>query len=93
MSLPSNPDSSRLQAITKEDETFSEVVGLIVASRERAVQAVNTALIELYWKIGETISRKIAAAEWGEGWLTGWLSSLRKQSRACAALRAVTCLE
>jgi predicted nuclease of restriction endonuclease-like (RecB) superfamily len=68
MPLPSNPDSSRLQAITKEeDETFSEVVGLIVASRERAVQAVNTALIELYWRIGETISRKIAAAEWGEG--------------------------
>jgi predicted nuclease of restriction endonuclease-like (RecB) superfamily len=66
MPLPSNPDSSGLQATPKEDETFSEVVGLIAASRERAVQAVNTALIELYWKIGETISRKIAAAEWGE---------------------------
>jgi predicted nuclease of restriction endonuclease-like (RecB) superfamily len=66
MPLPSNPDSSGLQATPKEDETFSEVVGLIAASRERAVQAVNTVLIELYWKIGETISRKIAAAEWGE---------------------------
>ena len=67
MALPSKPDSSGLQATPKEDETFAEVVGLIAASRERAVQAVNTALIELYWKIGETISRKIAAAEWGEG--------------------------
>lgn len=28
---------------------------------------MNTALIELYWQIGERISRKIAAAEWGEG--------------------------
>ncbi len=43
------------------------MVGLIAASRERALQAVNTALIELYWKIGETISRKIEAAEWGDG--------------------------
>ena len=67
MALPSKPDSSGLQATPKEDETFAEVVGLIAASRERAVQAVNTALIDLYWKIGETISRKIAAAEWGEG--------------------------
>jgi predicted nuclease of restriction endonuclease-like (RecB) superfamily len=67
MALPSKPDSSGLQATPKEDETFAEVVGLIAASRELAVQAVNTALIELYWKIGETISRKIAAAEWGEG--------------------------
>jgi hypothetical protein len=49
--LPSNPDSSSIRTTTKEDESFSEVVGLIVASRERAVQAVNTALIELYWKI------------------------------------------
>jgi predicted nuclease of restriction endonuclease-like (RecB) superfamily len=67
MALPSKPDPSGLQATPKEDETFAEVVGLIAASRERAVQAVNTTLIELYWKIGETISRKIAAAEWGEG--------------------------
>jgi predicted nuclease of restriction endonuclease-like (RecB) superfamily len=31
------------------------------------VQAVNTTLIELYWQIGEHISRKIAASEWGDG--------------------------
>jgi DUF1016 N-terminal domain len=40
---------------------------LIDAARQRAYQAVNTALIELYWQIGEHISRKIAAAEWGDG--------------------------
>jgi predicted nuclease of restriction endonuclease-like (RecB) superfamily len=28
---------------------------------------VNTVLIDLYWKVGEHISRKIAAAEWGDG--------------------------
>jgi len=31
------------------------------------MQAVNTALIDLYWQIGEIISRRVAAAQWGEG--------------------------
>jgi predicted nuclease of restriction endonuclease-like (RecB) superfamily len=28
---------------------------------------VNTALIDLYWQIGQTLSRRIQSAEWGEG--------------------------
>jgi hypothetical protein len=39
--------------------TFSEVVRLISASREKVDQSVNTALIDLYWELGATISRKI----------------------------------
>lgn len=46
---------------------FTEITQLITAARQRAVQTVNTTLIELYWQVGETISRKIAAAEWGDG--------------------------
>lgn len=49
------------------DSGFDEIVRLIDAARRRAFQAVNVALIELYWQIGEHISRKIAAAEWGDG--------------------------
>lgn len=49
------------------DAGFDEIVRLIDAARQRAFQAVNVALIELYWQIGEHISRKIAAAEWGDG--------------------------
>jgi len=49
------------------DSAFDEVVALIASSRARAVQAVNTALIELYWQVGAFISRKIEAAEWGDG--------------------------
>lgn len=45
---------------------FSEITQLIAAARQRAVQAVNTALIDLYWQVGQIISRKIAAAEWGD---------------------------
>ena len=47
--------------------SFAEVVGLIEQARRRAYQAVNTELVGLYWQIGEYISGKLAAAEWGEG--------------------------
>jgi predicted nuclease of restriction endonuclease-like (RecB) superfamily len=33
----------------------------------RAVTAVNKELIDLYWQIGEHISRKVATGAWGEG--------------------------
>ena len=46
---------------------FDEIVQLITAARQRAYQAVNTTLIDLYWHIGERISQRIAAAEWGDG--------------------------
>ena len=36
-------------------------------ARQRATQDVNTVLIDLYWKVGEIISHKIEAAEWGDG--------------------------
>jgi len=45
---------------------FVEVVHLIEAARQRAFQSVNTALIDLYWRVGEYISGKIATAAWGE---------------------------
>lgn len=45
---------------------FSEITQLIVSARQRAVQAVNTALIDLYRQVGQIISHKIAAAEWGD---------------------------
>ena len=45
---------------------FTDITQLIVSARQRAVQAVNTALIDLYWQVGQIISHKIAAAEWGD---------------------------
>ncbi|WP_236170086.1 PDDEXK nuclease domain-containing protein [Pseudomonas parasichuanensis] len=49
------------------DERFDEVLTLIKSARQRAVQAVNTQLIELYWQVGAFISRKLERAEWGDG--------------------------
>jgi predicted nuclease of restriction endonuclease-like (RecB) superfamily len=63
--LDSSP--TNLSSSGTEDEVFAEVVRLITASRTRAIQAVNVTLINLYWQVGEIISRKIEAAEWGDG--------------------------
>ncbi len=40
---------------------------MIQAARSQAVAAVNTTLIDLYWRVGEYISRKLETATWGEG--------------------------
>jgi predicted nuclease of restriction endonuclease-like (RecB) superfamily len=65
--LPSKSKSLVLRSTKKDETMFSEIVKLIAASREKAFQAVNTTLIDLYWEIGATISRKIESAEWGDG--------------------------
>jgi predicted nuclease of restriction endonuclease-like (RecB) superfamily len=49
------------------EASFAEVVSLIEQARQRAYQAVNTELVGLYWQIGQYISEKLAAAEWGDG--------------------------
>lgn len=49
------------------ESAFAEVVTLIQSARQKAFQAVNTNLIELYWQVGAYISRKIESAEWGDG--------------------------
>lgn len=48
------------------DTRFDEVLTLIHSARQRAVLAVNTQLIELYWQVGAYISRKLEQAEWGD---------------------------
>ncbi|SEC10176.1 Predicted nuclease of restriction endonuclease-like (RecB) superfamily, DUF1016 family [Pseudomonas saponiphila] len=54
-------------AISPTDVAFGEVAQMITTARQRAVRAVNTELVELYWQVGAYISRKIEAAEWGDG--------------------------
>lgn len=49
------------------ESSFAEIVVLIEQARQRAYQAVNSELVGLYWRIGEYISTKLAAAVWGEG--------------------------
>lgn len=45
---------------------FAEVAEIIKASRNKAIKAVNTQLIDLYWSIGKYIDTRIENAEWGQ---------------------------
>jgi predicted nuclease of restriction endonuclease-like (RecB) superfamily len=64
---PNDANPSKLQPIAQDEAVFLEVARLITDARERAVHAVNTELIDLYREVGAIISRKIEAAEWGDG--------------------------
>jgi predicted nuclease of restriction endonuclease-like (RecB) superfamily len=58
---------SALAVPQPDPDGFAEIVALIATSEQNAYRAVNTVLIDLYWQVGEYISRKIEAAEWGSG--------------------------
>ena len=47
-------------------DQFSEIASLIQQARNSALKAVNTELVNLYWQVGEHISRRIASTNWGE---------------------------
>jgi len=48
-------------------EQFQPILTFIRDSRQRALRAVNTALVDLYWRIGEYLSGRIQSDGWGQG--------------------------
>ena len=48
------------------EKQFVEIVGLIKQARYNAVKNINKELIDLYWRVGEYVSKKILSAEWGD---------------------------
>jgi len=52
--------------MTLTQPIFSEVVGLIKQARAKALSSVNKELINLYWNIGEYISKRVETEEWGK---------------------------
>jgi predicted nuclease of restriction endonuclease-like (RecB) superfamily len=49
---------------------FSEVLQHIQQARHKIFSQANTALIDLYWQIGLTISHKVQSEAWGKGVVT-----------------------
>jgi len=49
---------------------FTEIIYLIKQARINSFRAVNSELINLYWNIGEYISKKIKNADWGDSIVT-----------------------
>jgi len=66
---PAVPGSEivQLDGADEVETSFAEVVVLIEQARQRVYQAVDSELVGLYWRIGQYISAKLAAAVWGEG--------------------------
>jgi predicted nuclease of restriction endonuclease-like (RecB) superfamily len=61
------------------DNRFSDIIQLIKQSRTNAIKAVNAELINLYWNIGEYISKKIEQSEWGDSVVTELANFIQKQ--------------
>jgi len=59
--------------------SFDEVVDLIRESRAKASRAVNRALIELYWRVGEYIARRVAADGWGKGTIVALATHIQRE--------------
>lgn len=61
------------------DKRFTDIIQLIKQSRTNAIKAVNAELINLYWNIGEYISKKIEQSEWGDSVVTELASFIQTQ--------------
>jgi predicted nuclease of restriction endonuclease-like (RecB) superfamily len=47
-------------------QEFLEIVHIIKQAREKVARSVNAELINLYWNIGEYISKRVEAEKWGK---------------------------
>lgn len=59
---------------------FSEVLMLAQQARNNAYKNVNAELINLYWQVGEYISRKVESTEWGMNVVDNLADFLEKKS-------------
>lgn len=60
------------------DTRFTDIILLIKQSRTNAIRAVNDELINLYWNIGEYISKKLEQSEWGDSVVTELAKYIQK---------------
>ncbi len=47
-------------------QNFNKILKTIQTSKQKALQQVNTTLIELYWEVGKYISTKTISENWGK---------------------------
>jgi len=63
----------------RHEPAFREITALIQQARGQACRAVNVALIDLYWAIGERISRRIATEGWGQSSIVSLAAYIRRR--------------
>ena len=52
--------------IPNRSNGFDEIIAIIDKARENAFRAVNRELINMYWDIGEYVSRRVIESGWGK---------------------------
>lgn len=66
--------------LAPDEQVFAEVAEMIRAAHGRAMGAVNAVLIDLYWRVGEFISRRIDAEGWGKGTVASLSSYIQQRN-------------
>ena len=82
-----NQPTSATISTAQHETAFREVLALIEHARQRAYQEVNIQLIDVYWRVGEYITRKLETAAWGEGVVAELAAYIQ---RHCPTLRGFT---
>ena len=70
---------SKLTEMQESDQDFSEVVRLIGDARKKANRTVNAQLVDLYWMVGEYVSKKIASNAWGKATVSSLADYIRQR--------------
>ena len=55
--------------LTHNPGQFDEVIHIIDNARSRAIKAVNAELIQMYWKVGEYLSKEAENAAFGDAYI------------------------
>ena len=59
-----------------------------VSARTKALAAANDLLVDLYWQVGEYISRKVESAAWGKGTVAGLAAYIQRRHPALVGFSA-----
>ena len=52
--------------IIKNDNNFSSIISIIESAKQRAMQAVNAELINMYWEVGNYLSSLVKDSSFGD---------------------------
>ena len=63
--------------IALKDQRFNEIISIIENARSRALKAVNSELIQMYWQIGEYVSKQVKNGGWGKSIVADFSSFLQ----------------
>ena len=58
---------------------FSNIVQLIKTAQSRALSSVNSELVNLYWQVGQYVSRQLENTTWGDGTVKELAQYIQKQ--------------